>query len=447
MTHGRILAVHDISCVGRCSLTVALPIISSLGIECSVLPTAVLSTHTGGFKGFTYRDLTEDITPVMDHWNSLGLRFQAFYTGFLGSFEQIDLVQKLVDRMSENGTKVYIDPVMGDNGALYSVFDMDFPKGMKNLCMKADVLMPNLTELCFMLGMEYRPGPYTWDYIESVFRAAEVFGLEKIVITGISFEEGKVGTVYKDYRTGETGSVMRDQIEGYYHGTGDVFGSALVGCLESGLSLKDSVVQAVDFTVGSIIRTHDSGADVRYGVDFEQGLRELADKVDAIVKGISFESVTTPEGVSRVAGLAAQIWREAYADIVSSDQIGYMLDRFQSFKPISEFIEDGGLYFIFKNGIRDIGYMGACPEQDRMFLSKIYIANGYRGLGFSHAAIDFLKDISLRNGLHTIYLTVKRDNEKAVRTYQSLGFVVKESIDKPIGDGFEMNDYVMELSF
>ena len=168
MHQERILAIHDISCVGRCSLTVAIPIISSVGIECSGLPTAVLSTHTGGFTGYTYRDLTEDMVPIDEHWQTLGIRFDAFYTGFLGSFEQIDIVKKLFRDLSHEGTRIYVDPVMADKGKLYPVFGPDFPAGMRQLCEMADVIMPNLTELSFMLGIEYKEGPYTREYIDSV---------------------------------------------------------------------------------------------------------------------------------------------------------------------------------------------------------------------------------------------------------------------------------------
>ena len=181
MAHGRLLAVHDISCVGRCSLTVALPIISSLGIECSVLPTAVLSTHTGGFTGFTYRDLTKDIDGIEQHWKSLGLKFDAIYTGFLGSYEQIEIVEDLIEEFSSEISTVYVDPVMGDVGQLYSVFDKDFPKGMYKLCEKADVLKPNVTELCFMLGVEYKPGPYSREFIQMLLDKSEVFNLRKIL--------------------------------------------------------------------------------------------------------------------------------------------------------------------------------------------------------------------------------------------------------------------------
>ncbi len=447
MVHRRLLAVHDISCVGRCSLTVALPIISSMGIECSVLPTAVLSTHTGGFTGFTYRDLTEDIVPIQEHWKSLDLRFGAFYTGFLGSYEQIDIVKDLIDRMKDDDCTVYVDPVMGDVGKLYTVFDSEFPKGMRSLCEKADVLMPNLTELCFMLGMEYRSGPYDWDYIDSVLESAKVFGAKKIVITGVNFDKESVGSVYMDYVTGDKGAIMRPVIEGYYHGTGDVFGSALVGSLESGLSLKDAVRVAVDYTVSSIIRTHGSGADVRYGVDFEEGIKDLVRNVNTLKQGIEYEIVTSDMGIARVAGLAARIWPETFTSILPDGQVEYMVDRYQSPKAIKEQISDGYIYAIIRSGGEDIGYTGFHNESNRTFVSKIYLLPEYRGLARSKRTIEFIRDQSGRNGLNSLYLTVNRENIRAYEAYLHSGFKVIEEVDTPIGNGYEMNDYVMEYRF
>ena len=441
------LAVHDISCVGRCSLTVALPIISAVGIECSVLPTAVLSTHTGGFTGFTYRDLTEDIVPIENHWKSLDLTFDGFYTGFLGSYEQIDLVMDLVTRYSNEKTTIYVDPVMGDAGKLYTIFDSEFPKGMRRLCEKADVLMPNLTELCFMLGLEYTDGPYTWEYIESIFKEAEVFGLKKIVITGVSFEKGKVGAVFKDYETGQTGQVMRNAIEGYYHGTGDVFGSALVGALESGVSLKDSVRIAVDFTVGAIKRTYDSGADVRYGVDFEEGLGDLNRQVSILSQGVAFEKIVNDLQISRVAGLAARIWPEFWSNKLKEGQTEYMVEKYQSFKPIKDSINDGYEYYILKSGQQEFGYVGLHKEQDRIFLSKMYFDRDYRYLGLSSQVFDMIKAKALSEGVNKVYLTVKRDNEGAINAYKRAGFVIVDSTDTDIGHGYEMNDYILEWSF
>ena len=445
MAHGRMLAVHDVSCVGRCSLTVALPIISSLGIECSVLPTAVLSTHTGGFTGFTYRDLTNDLDDIQQHWKSLGLKFDSIYTGFLGSYEQIEIMENLIDEMASEVSTIYIDPVMGDVGQLYSVFDSNFPKGMFRLCQKADVLKPNVTELCFMLGIDYKPGPYSREFIQTLLDKAEVFNLRKIVISGVGYDNGKVGAVYKDYETGETGEVMRDQIEGFYHGTGDVFTSALVGCLETGLSLRDSVSCAVDFVVDSIVRTYVSDADSRYGVDFEQGLCDLSNRVRALSKGIGFEAVTTDYGVSRVAGLAAKIWPEAFDYIVPKGQIEYMVKNMQSFGPISESLKEGYDYYIIRSGDEDIGYIGLRKEDDRMFLSKLYLLKSYRGFGISHKAIDFIKELCIEDGISTVYLTVNRLNTRAINSYVSNGFRIVKQVDNPIGEGFEMNDFVMEL--
>jgi pyridoxine kinase len=155
MKQKRIAAIHDISCVGRCSLTVALPILSAAGIDTGILPTAVLSTHTGGFENFTYRDLTEDITPIASHWKSLDLKFDALYSGFLGSYEQIDLVSNLFELFKDQDTLILVDPVMADNGEFYSVYSPEMAKGMARLCQKADIIVPNLTEAAFMLDEPY----------------------------------------------------------------------------------------------------------------------------------------------------------------------------------------------------------------------------------------------------------------------------------------------------
>ncbi len=446
MQQERILAVHDISCVGRCSLTVALPIISSVGIECSVLPTAVLSTHTGGFTGFTYRDLTEDIMPIDDHWGSLGIKFGAIYTGFLGSFEQIDLVKQLIDDVSDSYTKVYVDPVMADKGKLYSVFGPDFPAGMRKLCEKADLIIPNLTELSFMLGIEYKDGPYTHEYIDSVIEMSEAFGVDQIVITGISFEPGMVGAVYHDYKTGESGEVMRREIPGYYHGTGDVFGSGLVGACESGLSLGDAVEAAVDLTVGSIIRTYDAKTDIRYGVNFEAGLRDYITDVRSKSYGFDIVPVTRDDDIRVVSSLGSTIWREAYDGIVTREQIDYMLETMQSSESIREQIDSGYTYLMMMLGGRSIGYFSYRPNDDGLFLSKIYILKEHRGMGYSRRAMEHAARVARAEGLGRVYLTVNRGNTRAIKAYEHMGFEVEKEVDNPIGEGFFMNDFVMEMS-
>ena len=446
MHQERILAIHDISCVGRCSLTVALPIISSVGIECSGLPTAVLSTHTGGFTGFTYRDLTEDMVPIDDHWQTLDIKFDAFYTGFLGSFEQIDIVKKLFRDLSHEGTTIYVDPVMADAGKLYSVFGPDFPAGMRQLCEMADVIMPNLTELSFMLGIEYREGPYTREYIASVLEQARAFGVKQIVLTGISYEKGKVGAVYMDYETGETGEVMRSEIPGYYHGTGDVFSSAFVGAKESGLTLGDAVQAAVNFTVGSIMRTYDAKVDIRYGVNFEAGLRDYIAEVDAGRRGPSLVPATTDSDFRTVAEVATTVWREALKGIVPDDQVEYMLGKFQSYDAIRNYVlEEGYTYLMIREGSRVVGYAAYVPEGDRLFLSKIYILKEFRHQGRTSAVFDHLREVARALGLRAVYLTVNRDNSASISVYEHEGFETVESRDTPIGDGFYMYDFIMEM--
>ena len=268
----RVMAVHDISCFGRCSLTVALPVLSAAGIETSVIPTAVLSTHTGGFQGYTFRDLTEDISKIARHWKSLGLRFDGIYTGYLGSYEQLEIVSGLFDEFGGDSSLICVDPVMADNGKLYPSFRPDFPKGMLRLCRKADVIVPNLTEAALLLGEPYREGPYTKEYIEGILKGLADAGPRMVVLTGVWFDEKSLGCAVYDRDSGKAGYALAERIEGYYHGTGDVFASALLGALLNGVPLTDAARVAVDFTVGSIARTHSAGTDVRFGVNFEAGI-------------------------------------------------------------------------------------------------------------------------------------------------------------------------------
>lgn len=445
MKHERILAVHDISCVGRCSLTVALPIISSVGIEVSGLPTAVLSTHTGGLTGYTYRDLTDDMIPIDRHWMSLGIKFDAIYTGFLGSFEQIDIVLRLFDDLSAEGTRIYVDPVMADGGKLYPVFGADFPSGMRKLCERADVIMPNLTELCLMLGEEWRDGPYTEEYISSMLDKAGAFGVRKIVLTGISYEPGTVGAVYRDFETGETGSVMRHEVPGYYHGTGDVFSSALVGACECGLPLAKAVEAAVELTVSSIVRTYAAGEDIRYGVDFEAGLRDYIRIVDA-GRDLLIEAVTDDDSVREIAAIGERVWKETYTGLIPDGQAEYMIERYQSFGALREQIDEKGYTYLLArcHGV-PVGYCGYVRDEKGIFLSKLYLLPESQGHGLATKLVDRVREAAVACGADIVHLTVNRDNAKAVRVYEHLGFVTVATADTPIGNGFYMNDYLMEL--
>lgn len=270
------LAINDISCVGRCSLTVALPIISAMGIECSILPTAVLSTHTGGFSGYTFLDLDKEFTPITNHWKTLNRDFDFIYSGFLCSKEQVDLVSKTIDLFKNKNNLVLVDPAMADNGRLYSLFDESFVEKMKELCKKADVIVPNITEACFLTGMTYIDGSHKKEYITELIYHLSKFGAKKIVLTGVSFNDEEIGVATYDVESDEFRYYAREKISGYYHGTGDIFASVLIGALAKGMDLLDSAKLAVDFTVDSIIETLKlDNYDERYGVCFEKVLSKL----------------------------------------------------------------------------------------------------------------------------------------------------------------------------
>ena len=271
----RVAAIHDLSGFGKCSLTVALPILSAAGIETSAIPTAILSTHTGGISGYTYRDLTEDMRPVMKHWKSLDIKFDAIYTGFLGSFEQLDIVKEFFDAFRQEDNLILVDPVMGDNGELYTVFTREFAAGMRMLCQKADIIVPNLTEAALLLDEPYHPGPYTHAYIESLLRKLGALGPQKVVLTGVYFKEDELGAATYDRTTDTIDYVFTQKIPGYYHGTGDVFASALLSALLNDFSLIDAAAIAVHFTTDSIRRTYKAKTDYRFGVNFEQSFPDF----------------------------------------------------------------------------------------------------------------------------------------------------------------------------
>ncbi|MBE6634830.1 MAG: pyridoxamine kinase [Ruminococcaceae bacterium] len=266
----RVVTVQDVSCVGKCSLTVALPIISAAGVECAVVPTAVLSTHTA-FPKFTFCDLTDEIEPIANTWKELDITFDAIYTGYLGSHRQLSLVGKLIDDFKESGTLVVIDPVMADNGVLYKGFTPEFAAAMAKLCAKADLIVPNLTEASFMLGIEYNPD-YDEEYIRDVLKRLTGLGCPRAAITGITLKKGEIGVYYYDRETDSYYSYFNELLPVRYHGTGDIYASATVGALMRGLSYEDSLALATDFTLECIKYTlHDENRRF-YGVNFEEAL-------------------------------------------------------------------------------------------------------------------------------------------------------------------------------
>lgn len=270
----RIITVQDISCVGKCSLTVALPVISAMGVEACVLPTAVLSTHTA-FKGFTFRDLTCDISSITAHWKQEKFHFDAIYTGYLGSFEQIQLVQNLIDDFGENDTRIIVDPCMGDNGSLYSGFTQDFANAMAKLCARAEVIVPNMTEACYMLGLPYVSEGYDNKYIEDLLKKLSALGARRVVLKGISFDDKKLGIASYDSESDKISWYFHEKMPQSFHGTGDIFASVLTGALVRGFSLEKAYRLAADFVVESIKATLSHPDYNWYGVDFEAALPQL----------------------------------------------------------------------------------------------------------------------------------------------------------------------------
>ncbi len=266
----RIMTVQDISCVGKCSLTVALPIISAAGVECAVLPTAVLSTHTA-FPKFTFRDLTDEITPISDTLSELKIDFDAIYTGYLGSERQLQLVDKFFSDFGGDNTLIMIDPVMADNGKLYHGFTEEFANKMAKLCAKADLIVPNLTEASFMLGIEYRQD-YDEAYIKEVLKKLTTLGCKRAALTGISFKECEIGVYYYDGTTDTYYSYFNEKLPKSYHGTGDIYASATLGALMRGMSYEDSLSLAVDYTLECMKRTANDPNSRFYGVNFEEAL-------------------------------------------------------------------------------------------------------------------------------------------------------------------------------
>ena len=274
MKQKRIVTIQDISCLGKCSLTVALPIISAMGIEAVILPTAVLSTHTGGFQNFTFRDLTEDIEPIANHWQSLGLTFDAIYTGYLGSFSQLSLMEQFLDHFRTEDTLVVVDPVMWDHGRLYSGFTPEFPKAMARLCSKADLILPNLTEAAFLLGEEYQES-YTEPEIRQLLLRLAELGARHVVLTGVNPDPERTGAMAYSSETGRFFSYFNEKIPSQFHGTGDIFASVCTGALTSGLSLEKTLTLAVDYTLACIQKTTEDADDRWYGVNFEACIPQL----------------------------------------------------------------------------------------------------------------------------------------------------------------------------
>ena len=261
----KILTIQDISCYGQCSITVALPTLSAWGYETAILPSAVLSTHTGGFKGFTVHDLSNEIPKIINHWKQEGIKYDVLYSGYLGEVQHIDLVIQIKKELLNKDGIFVLDPVMGDNGKLYPAFDENYVKALRRLVKEADIILPNLTEACFLTDSKYLE-KYDEQYIKDIIDKLLDNGAKKIVLTGISYEEGMTGVVIYD----ENGYqyYKHEKIAKSYHGTGDVYASTFLGAYLNNNNIYKSAQVAASFVVKAIKNTIDD-PDHRYGVKFE----------------------------------------------------------------------------------------------------------------------------------------------------------------------------------
>ena len=264
----RVLAINDVSCVGKCSLTVSLPIISACGITCDVLPTALLSTHTGGFTGYTFHSLTEEIPAIVKHWKSLGLRYDYIYSGYLGDVQQIAMVKSIKDELLKPDGKFIVDPVMGDDGKLYDNFNDEYVDKMRELCKEAHFVLPNLTEACLLTKTPYSAQNSERDWETLVRDLSRI--CHRSIVTGIVQNES-IFVYYMD----ENSCVQRiasENVQGFFHGSGDVFASAFVGALARGKNEDNAIRLSSDFVSASIRRTAKAGTDTRFGLAFEEGI-------------------------------------------------------------------------------------------------------------------------------------------------------------------------------
>lgn len=275
MTYKRVCTIQDISCFGQCSLTVALPIISACGIETSIVPSAVLSTHTAGFKGYTFRDLTDDMPSILDHWKKENIKFDGIYTGYLGSTRQVDIVADFFENVGKDICVKVVDPAMADHGHLYPGFDSEFVEAMKGLCAKADYLVPNITEACFLTGVEYKTS-YDRTYIDEILTKLAELGCKNVILTGVSYQEKKTGIVVVE--KGVYSYYEHDFLPNSCHGTGDIYASAFVGALVNGFSSYESAKIAADYTVECIKATAEED-NHWYGAKFEPVLYKLIEMI------------------------------------------------------------------------------------------------------------------------------------------------------------------------
>ena len=268
----RAIAVHDISCVGRCSLTVALPVLSAAGLNTAIIPTALLSTHTGEFQGYTHLDLSDQLRPIGDHLSTLGLHYDTFYSGYLANGAQADEVLRLMDQLCDEQTHIFVDPAFGDHGRMYSLMDESMPRQMRRLVKRAKTIVPNMTEASYLLEEPW-PGEEAAEATVTDFcRRLLELGPENVVVTDVNFRPGQTGIAVLRRGMDKPLYLFHERFEGVFHGTGDVFASFLLAALMNDKPVETAAQIALDMTHFAIEETVRSGEPLRYGMQFEKVL-------------------------------------------------------------------------------------------------------------------------------------------------------------------------------
>lgn len=274
----RAVLINDMSCLGRCSLTAAMPIISACGIESVPLPTGIFSAHTE-FEGFVKEDLTDDIDKISNHWKSLGERFDCIYSGYLASCKQAESVKRFLLDFKKSDTLYIADPVMGDNGVFYKGIDDSFISEMRFLCSLADIIVPNVTEACMLTGMEITEN-YDMSFIKELLISLRNLTAARIVVTGVDFDDEQIGCAVYDSLMGRANMFFTPKSEGRFPGTGDVFASALTAAVMNGKDFFDAVQIAMGFTCKCVETTLETDTDRKYGLCFESEIKNLIKSVE-----------------------------------------------------------------------------------------------------------------------------------------------------------------------
>lgn len=266
--------INDISCLGRCSLTAAMPILSACGIESVPVPTGIFSAHTE-FEGFVKEDLTDKMEQFVEHWKSLGIRFDCIYSGYLANRKQTETVQRFLLDFKKSDTLCIVDPVMGDNGVFYKGIDDSFIADMRFLCSAADIIVPNVTEACMLADIEPEVDGYGMDFVKELLVSLRNITPARIVITGVDLGDGQIGCAVYDSLMGKANMFFTPKTEGRFPGTGDVFASALTAAVMNGKAFADAVQTAMGFTCKCVEATLEAETDRKYGLCFEPEIKNL----------------------------------------------------------------------------------------------------------------------------------------------------------------------------